>query len=179
MKTVIYIIISIFCVWCNGQIIQNNEKNKNTKGVIPMDTLSILQLTNNQYGSSNYKVLRLCNLDSNGYWIDSTRRIELTRDNKTLVSFSLPVPDEEVKNFSVSRIAETKSGFIIVADWGGGNYFFGRKFYFNFRDNQFYLDSLKMNSHVQEPEKETCVTKKISPPIPIDKFGIFQYLENE
>ncbi len=179
MKTLIYIILSVFCVSCNGQNIQNSEKNKSTRGAKLMDTLSILPLISKQYSNSDYKVLRLCNLDGEGYQIKSTERLEMTQQNKVVASISLPIPDEDIKNFSVSKIEETDGGFKIVTDWGGGNYFYGREFYFTFKNSQFYLDSLKVKSYTQEPEKETKTTKKISPQIPIDKFNILLYLENE
>ncbi len=180
MRNIIYIILLVFCISCNGQSVQYGSSNRSTKDGTPIiDTLSIVSLKNKQYEGVDYKVLRLCNLDSSGYWIDTSRRIELTRENKTVVSISLPIPDEDLKNFSITKLEETDSGFKVVANWGGGNNFYGREFCFTFKGEQFYLDSLKMSSYTQEPEKENKTIKTISPSIPIDAFDIFQYFENE
>ncbi|MFY7936402.1 MAG: hypothetical protein ACOVOQ_03415 [Flavobacterium sp.] len=176
MKTVIYIILSVFCISCRGQNIQHQANNKNTAEVISVDTVSVLSLRNGQY--SNFKILRLYNLGNDGNRIDSTNRIELTKDNKTVASIILP-NSEDVKNFSTSKIEETKDGFKIVVDWGGGNYFYGREFYFRFKGTQFYLDTIEMSNYIQEAEKEIRKINKISPPLPIDKFDIHNYLDNE
>lgn len=143
---------------------------------MPKDTLSILQLTNKLYGNSDFKVLRICNLDNEGYQNKVTSRIELTQENKTVASISLPIPDEEVKNFSVTKIEETKNGFEIAVNWGGGNNIYDVEFYFTFRDNQFYLDEIKTGKYGADTEV-TGTTKKMSPPIPIDKVEIINYLE--
>jgi hypothetical protein len=90
----------------------------------------------------------------------------------------LPVPDEDVKNFSVNEIIETESGFKIAVNWGGGNYFYSRNFYFTFKENQFYFDSIKINNYIQDTDKKINTTKIISPSISIDKFDILLYLEN-
>lgn len=171
------VVLSIFCLSCGGQNIQNTKK-KNTKEVLSIDTLSVLPLTNKQYGSSHYKILRLCNLDSEGYQIVSTKRIELSEGNKTVASISLPVPDEEVKNFSVTKVAETKHGFKIAINWGGGNYIYDIEFYFAFRGHQFYLESIITNNYGPD-KKGVRITKRISPPAPIDEFNMLYYINNE
>lgn len=176
MKTLFYIMISVFCVSCNGQNIQDIRKNKSSKEAMPIDTLSILPLTNKLYGNSIYKVLRLCNLDKEGYQNKVTSRIELTRDNKTVASIPLPIPDQEVKNFSVTKIAETKNGFEIAVNWGGGKYIYDVVFYFTFRDKQFYIDEIKTGKYGADTEV-TWTTKKISPAIPIGEVEIISYLE--
>lgn len=178
MKTIICVVLSMLCVSCVGQRVHDGNKKKTEESLLK-DTLFILPLKNRQYEQLDYKILRLCNLDSERNQIKSTRRIELIRGNKAVASLSLPVPDEEVKNFSVNEITETEKGFKIVVNWGGGNYFYGREFYFNFKDTQFYLDSLIMKSYIQEPEKEIMSTKSIMPPIPINRVKILEYLENK
>jgi hypothetical protein len=156
-----------------------NEKIKTTRDNIPIDTQFILILRNKPFERLDYQVIKLSNLDREGCQINSTKRIELTKQNKTIAIISLPYPDEEIKNFSVNKIEETINGFKIFVDWGGGNYFYGRCFYFNFKNGQFYLDSLNMKSYVLEPEKHMKITKKIRPPIVINEFMILHYLENE
>lgn len=176
MKTLIYIMLSVFCLSCKGQNIQDSGKNKRTKEAMPIDTISILSLKNKQYGSNNYKVLQLCNLDSEGYQNKSTSRIDLTKSNKAVCSISLPIPDEEVKNFSVTKIVETTNGFEVAVNWGGGNNIYDVDFSFVFRDSQFYLDEIKTGKYGTDTEV-TRITKKINPPIPINKVKIIDYIE--
>ena len=132
MKTLIYIMISVFCLSCKGQNILDSWKNKRTKEAMPIDTIFILSLKNKQYGSNNYKVLQLCNLDSEGYQNKSTSRIDLTKNNKAVCSISLPIPDEEVKNFSITKMVETTNGFEVAVNWGGGNNIYDLDFSFVF-----------------------------------------------
>ncbi|QTY27580.1 hypothetical protein [Flavobacterium sp. CS20] len=176
MKTLIYIMLSVFCLSCKGQNTQDSGKNKSTKEATLIDTISILPLKNKQYGSNNYKVLQLCNLDSEGYRNKSTSRIELTKNAKAVSSISLPIPDEEVKNFSVTKIAETTNGFEVAVNWGGGNNIYDVDFYFALRGSQFYLDEIKTGKYGADTEV-TRTTKKINPPIPINKVKIIGYLE--
>ena len=177
MKAAIYSMLSLLCMSCRGQNIQHKADNSKTEKVTPIDTVSILPLRNKHYSPFSYVILRLelSDFDKSGH---SIKKIAVTQNNKTVASILLP-NSEDVKNFSISEIAETERGFKIVVDWGGGNYFYGRKFYFTIKGNQFYLDSLEMNSYTQEREKETKTTKKINPPIPIGKFDIISYLDNE
>ncbi len=176
MKILIYIILSVFCLSCKGQNFQDSGKKKNTKEATPIDTISILPLRDKQYVSNNYKVLQLCNLDSVGYRNKSTSRIELTKKNITITSILLPIPDEEVKNFSVTKIGETKDGFEVAVSWGGGNNIYDTDFSFAFRGGQFYLDEIKTYRYGADIEV-IRTTKKINPPIPINKIKINDYLE--
>ena len=176
MKTLIYITISVFCLSCKGQNFQDSRKDKSTKEATPIDTISILPLRDKQYVSNNYKVLQLCNLDGVGYRNKSTRRIVLTKKYIIIASILLPIPDEEVKNFSVTKIAETKNGFEVAVSWGGGNNIYDVDFSFAFRGGQFYLDEIKTDKYGADIEV-IRTTKKINPPILINKIKINDYLE--
>lgn len=154
-------------MYLNGK---SNPKAKIT------DTLSILPLMSEAYGNTNYKLLQLCSLDSKGYQIISTRRIELIQESKLIASISLPIADEDVKNFSIKKIAETKKGFEVVINWGGGKNIYDVKFNFIFRDHQFYLDEVLTSKYGPDTDEATLL-KKINPPISIDKFKIIDYLE--
>ena len=195
MKVLIFSILLLFCISCGKQNTQNSDKNvvqtdtllwqnalssdknvvRTDSLIVLVDTLSMLQLNNKIYSGSDYKVLELYDLDSQGYDIDSTRRIELTRDNKTLATISLPTSCE-VNNFGIDTIMETKSGFRINVSWGGGNWIYTIDFYFVFKNNQFYLNKVKHILYRQNLDKEIKTIKKINPPILMDKFDILQYL---
>ena len=138
MKVLIFIILLISCMSCSKQHSQNSDKKVvdiDTSSILALriDTVSMLQLRNKIYGDSDYKVLRLFDLDNEGYDIGSTSRIELTENNNIVVSLLFPRPDAEPANFGVDTIMETKNGFKIIFSWGGGNYFYRREFYFVFK----------------------------------------------
>lgn len=162
----------VFFVSCKGQNLQQMKKNKNSIETAKIDTISRLMLRNNQYRNDNYEILHLSDINN------GIKKIEITKNNSRSTAFTLPRTDNEIKNFSVSKITETSLGFKIVVDWGGGNNFYGRVFYFTFKGNQFYLDIIEMNSYTLESEKKS-LTKKIMPQISVEKFDITKYLENE
>jgi hypothetical protein len=91
----------------------------------------------------------------------------------------MPVPDIDVKNFSLNEIKETKVGFMFSVDWGGGNYFYGRKFSFVFRANEFFFDNIEANRYVQEASSEIKTTRKIEPNISMRRFMVTDYIKNE
>ena len=69
---------------------------------IPKDTLSCINLTDGQ--GMNYKIVQTVDLRNN-LWADSTRVLVICyNSNKSLIH--LPIPDEEVKNFSIEGITE-------------------------------------------------------------------------
>ncbi|RAJ02348.1 hypothetical protein LX64_03360 [Chitinophaga skermanii] len=151
----------------------------NSKKYAFTDTLYVVPLTHQQYKQADYKLVSVCELDSNGIEIKSARRILLTQKNKVVASISLPVPDEEVKNFSVHKVGERANSFFIGIDWGGGNYYYEREFNFAFDGKQFVLTSVKMISYVFDTGKTSTRNKKITPPIPVNKFVMMPFIENE
>lgn len=190
MRLKIFLVLSVVFISCNGQ---SNKLKKieyksglNLKSVdtvthrsLSVDTLSQLSLKNSHYGNIKFKVLQLCDIDSSGYWIDTTRRIDLTKRQTVVASFRLPISDVDIVNFSVSKISETDSGFKIVVNWGRGNNLYGRSFYFVFVGSKFYFSKLERKVYNQDSQKEKKTTIKIVPPIPIENFDIFKYLNNE
>jgi len=116
----------------------------------------------------------LSDTDELGYRI---KKIVVTQNSKTIASILLPNP-EDVKNFSVTKIEETKNGFKISINWGGGNYIYDMVYFFAYKSGQFYLNSIETNNY--GPDTDVArKTKKINPPIPIDKFDIISYLDND
>jgi hypothetical protein len=164
-------IVSLFItVSCNGQVNRDGKSNsiKNDQRVVA-DTLSMLKLRN------GYEVMQL-NLKDNPSDI-----IRIIKDSIVIGELSLPVPDVEVKNFSVDKIAETQSGFILSINWGGGKNFYGRNFYFELRDTEksFYLSKIGKTSYSLESENETSEQENVVPPIRIDKVRLSKFIINE
>ena len=167
---------SLYYTLCQGQNIQLKGVTIYSKKVITIDTISVLSFRNELY--LNYKILQLYNLEDGGNKINSTNRIELTKENKTIDIIFLP-SSEDIKNFSLSKIEETNDGFKIVVNWGGGNYFYGKEFYFKFKNGRFYFNRFQINNCILAPKKETRKTKVVFPPLSINKFNILNYLDNE
>jgi|GEM_PF-292024 len=174
MKLLIMIFLSIFFVSCQGQV----KKKEGEINTVPshqakiIDTLSVSTLNGEQYGGVHYKVLNLYNNKSDESYL------ELLRNDNNSIKVSLP-NSEDVKNFSVNSITNTDSGFKIAVNWGGGNYFYKRRFSFNYTNDQFVLDNVWMSFYRQEDDKEEHINKQITPSIPIEKFKILDYLQNE
>ncbi len=181
MKRYIYIIWLIWtCSSCQERTSQHQHKNidRISQKLKSGDTLSILSLQNKKSNFLNYSVIliRLSDLDKSGYRI---KIITVTKNNNEKMATIVLPNSEDVKNFSISKIEQTVTGFKIIANWGGGNYFYRREFYFTNRMNEIYLDSINMNSYIHESEIQNNETKIINPPIPINKFEILNYLNNE
>lgn len=96
----------------------------------------------------------------------------------------LPIPDSEVKNFSLNSVEKTKEGFEVKVDWGGGKYHYEIQFNFRCKDNHFYLYKVKNeNFSTTNPDsgnfwdkKETKETK-VEPSLPIEKFVMTDYMQ--
>jgi hypothetical protein len=161
------IIFSLFFHSCNGQI---SEKKNTSKQI--NDTITTLLLNGKYYLNNSYEVV---------YLIDETenKMIYLNDKDGVIGIILLPKADDEIKNFSVDRILKTKRGFQINVNWGGGNYFYGREFYFYYRNNNFYLDTIKYNIYFERDNKTVNDLKIIKEPIVFSKFNILSYIVNE
>lgn len=178
MKFICVLIVITFCFSCKGQ--ENYRKmigkeNKETNAISfikSIDTLSVLKLKGDRYKETKYQVLKLYNFDKDLF------SIEVVKNQSLLKIIKLPSV-EDVKNFSVSAMIETNDGFKILTNWGGGNYFYKREFSFVFIGNEFYFSSLMKESYKQNSNKEVRTIEKIHPLIPLNKFDISLYFENE
>lgn len=165
--TIVFLFITVAC---NSQVKKDSISNsiKNNQSVV-IDTLSILKLRN------GYEVMQLNMKDNPG------DIIRIIRDSIVIKELSLPIPDVEVKNLSVDKIVETKSGFMLSINWGGGKNFYGRDFYFEFRDTEktFYLTKICKTSYSLKSENETSEQEDMVPPIKIDNVRLSKFIINE
>jgi len=174
------VILSLLFISCNKQSNQINYSNNNTVSnaiSIKADTMLVKSLTNKQYGKDKYTILKLYDLDSNGYY--TARRLELIKNSKLISSIPIPSP-EDVKNFEILKIEETNQGFFISIFWGGGNNMYNHIYYFVFIDEQFYLNKIEKehqfkasNNDFDEESKTIDVKNKIS----FSEFRIIDYLD--
>lgn len=168
---IIMIILLLFSVSCQGQPEKKVAESTKVVSQKVSDTLSVLSLKN--IAQDDYKVLYLSFSES------SEDKIRLMKDDTIVSDISLPITDVDIKNFSVDKIEEINNGFKLSVNWGGGNDFYGRDFYFEYVKNSFYLNRLKSKSYHLDSEKEISKEEKIIPPVSINRFVLSEYIENE
>lgn len=165
---IIVIALLFFSVSCTGQSSKTSSVHMSkTDNQENTDTLSVLDL------NYDYRVFHLSFSDS------SKDIIRLTQNGCLVVDILLPIADVDVKNFSVDQIKAFKKGFELSVNWGGGNNFYGRIFYFEFREDTIYLNKLQKKSYRLDSEKETLTDEKVLPPLRIDKIVLSEYIINE
>ena len=152
----------------------NPGLNKDTVKIqdTKVDTLSTFRLRGGQFLNGNYKISKLINYQT------GKKSIEFSKNTENHILTDLP-NSIDVKNFSVNDIIETSDGFKIVADWGGGNYFYSREFNFTFVDDQFVLNRIIKGSFRLEDKKEEKVTIEVDPAISMYSFTILDFLQND
>jgi hypothetical protein len=148
------------------------KKSINKEIITHIDTVSILVLINSQYGNSQYSIQKL------NYYQTGAKSIEILLEDRQVAYLSLPRLGD-VKNFSVNNILETHSGFKVKANWGGGNYFYSRDFFFDFTEGRFYLTKVvnRFYNHSEDKEIETIVD--VIPARIIDTNTIMDHIRNE
>ncbi|MBN9482608.1 MAG: hypothetical protein J0H46_04610 [Bacteroidetes bacterium] len=171
MKTILLLILSAYSVACFGQQEKIAEPSQQLA-----DTVAKLLLNRKTYDNDRLSILELYSLGKDGYRIDSSHALFFVIGNKKIASFRLPIPDDEVKNFQVGKITETKNGFKMDVTWGGGENIYRIDLYFIYRDRYFYLYLIKKNHFMLSSQKEMNSEKKLKHLVPIDKVDIFKYL---
>jgi hypothetical protein len=102
--------------------------------------------------------------------------------DETISKIELP-KESEVKNFSLTSVEKTETGFEIKVDWGAGLYHYEIQFNFRCKENNFFLYEVRKESFSKTnpdsgnflDKKESKVTK-IEPNQPIEKFVMTDYL---
>lgn len=178
MRLVLVVLVCVLSTSCQIKSTKIDTKNGLEKKLL--DTISSVSLEGltSIDKKDYYRVTHLYDLDKNGYKIDSTHRIVLSKNDKTISNLQMPTSDN-VKNFSISNILETPNGFAILTNWGGGNFFYNKEFYFVFKENQFYLDNIKTTNFVLDAQSETTSINEIEPRLLISKFDINHFIQNK
>ena len=108
MKKAIFFWLLLY-TFSQAKSINFRQQKISSQGV---DTLSIITLNDKIFKSSSYKILHISISDSNH------EMIQILRHKSIFATLKLPLADIDVKNFSVNKIEQTKSGFQIGVDWG-------------------------------------------------------------
>ena len=136
------------------------------------DTLFAMNFTDVR--GVRYKIIQTIDLLDN-YWIDSTRKIIVYYDNKKAI-IRLPIPDEEVKNFSVERISRNYNGFTLITTQGGSPFIVRRSFFFKIIHHKLYLYKILSEYECFDIKKIEKDCKKIYPKLQIDTFDLVFFL---
>ena len=100
----------------------------------------------------------------------------IKKDKKKLISKTLPSADD-IKNLNIN-INKYRIGFILKAQYGGGDNIYNRNFYFKWTKGSFFLYKI-VGTHVKPNFTKSIITiKNILPFINIRDFNIQYFLEN-
>jgi hypothetical protein len=165
-----------------NKTVHNQNSNVPNKNVIVNNENSKALDCNNPNGYS-FRVAENPNRkDDTDHLIPEDLNIVVSDEIKAKIE--LPIPDSEVKNFSLNSVEKTKEGVEIKVDWGGGKYYYEIQFNFRCKENQFYLYKVKNeNSSTSNPDsgnfwdKTETKETKIEPNIAIEKFVMTDYLQ--
>ena len=103
-------------------------------------------------------------------------KILLIKKDKKLISKTLPSADD-IKNLNIN-INKYRIGFILKAQYGGGDNIYNRNFYFKWTKGSFFLYKI-VGTHVKPNFAKSITTiKNILPFINIRDFNIQCFLEN-
>ncbi len=105
-----------------------------------------------------------------------TKILLIKKDKKKLISKTLPSADD-IKNLNIN-INKYRTGFILKAQYGGGDNFYNRDFYFKWIKGSFFLYKI-VGTHAKPNFTKNIITvKNILPFINIRDFNIQCFLEN-
>ena len=105
-----------------------------------------------------------------------TKILLIKKDKKKLISKTLPSADD-IKNLNIN-INKYRTGFILKAQYGGGDNIYNRNFYFKWTKGSFFLYKI-VGTHVKPNFAKSIITiKNILPFTNIRDFNIKYFLEN-
>jgi hypothetical protein len=135
-----------------------------------VDTLSNMSLVDGQ--GVNYKIFQIIDLQDN-HWVDSTRKLVIFYDTNKAV-LHLPIPDEEIKNFSIDGITTNDNGITLITSQGGGAWIVRHNFIFVVEHGQLFL--YKIISEYGDFDSEKTETKTYHPKLRIDETELILFL---
>ena len=105
-----------------------------------------------------------------------TKILLIKKDKKNLISKTLPSADD-IKNLNIN-VNKYRTGFILKAQYGGGDNFYNRDFYFKWTKGGFFLYKI-VGTHVKPNFTKSIITvQNILPFINNRDFNIQYFLEN-
>lgn len=139
---------------------------------IQKDTLSCVNLTDDS--GLSYKIVQTVDLLDN-HRVDSSRTLSIFYDTKKAI-IHLPIPDEEVKNFSIEKITKNHNGITLITTQGGGDYIVRRHFVFITIQRQLFLDKIVSEYGSFDSEEMETDVNSFRPNLLIDEIELTQFL---
>lgn len=136
------------------------------------DTVSCINISDGR--GINFKILQTIDLLDN-HWADSTRKLIILYDTKKAV-IHLPVPDENVKNFTIDCVEKKYNGFTLVTFQGGAPSMVRRLFDFRVNKNQLYLYKIVSKYSSFDSRRTNKVVYRLHPKMKIDEIDISSFL---
>ena len=148
----------------------NDEESGNSEKDNHPDTLMFLELKEKQFAKDKYKILHIHNR------YNKKRFVGVSKNGETISSFSVPNPTD-VKNFSLNKLHEIENGFRVDIDWGGGNNFYKRNYYFHFMEDRFVFTQVDKSNYNHGKDKEEKTLQKVDRPIMLENFDILEFIQ--
>ena len=160
MKRITIILLCFLCVLAikAGSIIRESSI---------VQTFSILKMNEN----SQIKYVQLKDVDSDGFHKEAILYVEA---DSIKSYFHIPNPIN-AKNIDIVGINKDDKGWMLILDWGGGNWFYNCTYYFAKYRNEYYLydaEIIRTKSDGDEKEYKLKIEKNIE----MSKFVLDQYL---
>ena len=106
---------------------------------------------------------------------DPTNAVRIVSDGTVLHAIKLPTVDD-VNGFGFDWAKKTKEGFEIAIEYGSIIYY-GKRFIFICRNNNFYLSKIRVDSFDKHnPEKWSKKVTQVKPNLPLEKFSITDFM---
>jgi len=132
-----------------------------------VQTFSVLDIDDN----SQIKYVQLKDIDSDGFHQEAILYVE---GDSIRSSFNIPNPIN-AKNIDIVGIKEDAKGWMLILDWGGGNWFYNCTYHFAKDKNDYYLynaEIIRTKSDGDEKEYKLNIEKNIE----MGKLRLDQYL---
>ena len=132
-----------------------------------VQTFSVLDIDDN----SQIKYVQLKDVDSDGFHKEAILYVEA---DSIKSYFHIPNPIN-AKNIDIVGINKDDKGWMLILDWGGGNWFYNCTYYFAKYRNEYYLydaEIIRTKSDGDEKEYKLKIEKNIE----MSKFVLDQYL---
>lgn len=151
---------------------ESYQSNADTSATV-IDTSEVVELRGSYFDNFRYRILY-------GHLVEDRRHIvQLSKENQIFATLLFPISDDEVKNFGINKILETKDGFLIKCDWGGGNYFYNRDFLFKYITDSFYVYQVNYKFFQHDSDNVGGKDSLLTKPINMRSFDPRPFITNE
>ena len=148
---------------------QMGKGNTNESQIQDIESSIIISTQGKKY----FVVQLLRGLTEDGFY---TRFLIVKKNKKTIARIAFP-SSEDVKNLSVN-INKNNNNCILECNYGGGENFYSRYFYFRCAKGGLYLYKIVGTHFIPDSDKKIIKKRYIHPQINIKRINFLYYLEN-